>query len=228
MIADTLGHDLDLGFPVRRDGLEKRVEVRWPDNVHPTGEGFGSERQPDQRGIPAVGAAHDGDPLGIGDLLFHGPVHAVDQVVVHLPRPFHVRRIEVLLADARGAAIVRLQHRVPTVGQPLRVRVVAPRVPRPRAAVNEQNHGQGLGGLAIHVRVEWKREIAHKVQPVAGLDDDGTHLGQRLIGEGLARNKQRRELGLAGRVFQVAAIQQAGLGRGVRVDEGHGPEAIGL
>ena len=63
-----------------------------------------------QRRVAAVGAAEDGDLLRVGDALLDGPVHGVDQVVVHLQAPLLVAGVQELLAVAGRAAEVDLQQ----------------------------------------------------------------------------------------------------------------------
>ena len=115
-----------------------------PTMLDGAGERVRRERRPDQRRVAAVAAAHDRHLLRVGVALLDGPVDGVDQVVVHLAGPLAVAGVEELLAEAGRAAEVHLQHRVAAVGQPLRLRVVAPAVARPRPAVDQQHHRQVL------------------------------------------------------------------------------------
>ena len=87
-----------------------------------------------------------------------GPVHSVDQIIVHFAGQFAIGGVEECLAEAGRAAIVDGQHRVAAVGKPLVHAVVAVLVARPRAAVHVQHHRQRPLGLAIVVAVRARRQ----------------------------------------------------------------------
>ena len=91
-IADAAGQVLEERRPVGRDGRQQRLEVGRADDVDAAAEHVRREGEARQRGIAAVGAAHDGDAARVGDALLHGPCDGVEQVVVHLAAPLAGRR----------------------------------------------------------------------------------------------------------------------------------------
>ena len=104
----------------------------------------GREGDAGERRVAAVGAAHDADALRVGDALGDQVLDAPGDVVLHLVAPLLVAGVQELLAVARRAAEVRLQHRVAAVGQELGEVVEAPAVARPGAAVRHDDRRQVL------------------------------------------------------------------------------------
>ena len=109
-IADPPGQVLEERCPVGRDGRQQRLQVGRADDVDAAAEHLGREGEARQRRVAAVGAAHDGDAVRVGDALLHRPVDGVEQVVVHLAAPFEVAGVDERLAEAGRAAEVDRQH----------------------------------------------------------------------------------------------------------------------
>ncbi len=101
----------------------------------------GRERGPDQRGVAAVRTAVDADPVRVDPALGDQVVDGVEQVVVHRAPPLLVAGVAERLAVAGRAPVVDLDADVAAVGEPLRLRVVAPHVAGPRPAVHVE-HGR--------------------------------------------------------------------------------------
>ena len=175
-IADPPGQVLEERRPVGRDGRQQRLQIGRADDVDAAAEHVRREGQARQRGVAAVGAAHDGDAGRIGDALLHRPGDGVEQVVVHLAAPFEVAGVDERLAEAGRAAEVDGQHGPAAVGQPLVLRVEAVLVARPGSAVHQQHHGQRRLGTTPGAGRQ--RQVRHQLQPVARADDLGMH-GQR-------------------------------------------------
>src|SRR5215831_7523097 len=102
------------------------------------------------------------------------PAHGVHQVVVHLRSPLSVARTDEPLAVSGRAAKVDLDAEVAAIGQPLRLRVEAPGVARPGAAVDVQDCGQPTSLWSCR-----KAEVTADGQPVASPEREGLHTGQR-------------------------------------------------
>ena len=116
-IADTLEEHPARRSPVRRDGIEQRDDVRWPDDRHARGIELWCKRHSCERRVAAVGSAHDGNLLGVGDAALNEVFHAVGDVVLHHPgTPLFVSGIQKPLAEPGRAPKVRHQHRVAAVG----------------------------------------------------------------------------------------------------------------
>ena len=96
----------------------------------------------DQRGVPAVGATVDRNPVAIDNALCDKVIDGVEQVVVHLGAPLAVARVEEGLAVAGGTAEVDVHTGVAPVGQPLVFGIESPTIARPRTAVHDQHGGQ--------------------------------------------------------------------------------------
>ena len=144
-IADHLVHHVEHRFPVGRDGLQEREEVRYAHVVHGAGIEVGILDDTLQRGVTAVTAAVDGDLRRIGDALFDQPVHAVRNVVLHGLAPFAVGDFGEFAPEAGRTAEVHLQYGVAAVGQELHLGVESPRVAGPRAAVGDRSFFPDLG-----------------------------------------------------------------------------------
>ena len=84
--------------------MDERLQVGGADDVDRTGEELGRERDAGKARVAAVGAAEDGNLLGVGIALRDGPVTGVDQVVVHGLAPLPVAGVEERLAVAGRAA----------------------------------------------------------------------------------------------------------------------------
>ena len=152
-IADAAGQILEECGPIGRYRRQQRLEVGRADDVDAAAEHLRCKGEPGQRGIAAVGAAHDGDAPAIGNSLLHRPLHGVDQVVMHLAAPLQVAGVEECLAEAGGAAEIHRQHGIAAIGQPLVVRVIAVLVSCPRPAVHQKHHRQWpLGSAALAFR----------------------------------------------------------------------------
>src|SRR5712692_10957867 len=117
--------------PVRRDSLDQRLEVRWPDVVDGAGIDIGGERGPRERSISAVRAAEDRDPFPVRPALLYGVADRVGQVVLHLSAPFPVAGVDECLAVTGRSAVIDLKAEITAVGEPLRVRVEPPDIPGP-------------------------------------------------------------------------------------------------
>ena len=139
------------------------------------------ERGADERGVAAVGAAVDRDPVGVGVALLGDPGDGVEQVVVHARAPLAVAGVQEVLAVARRAAVVHLHAQVAAVGEPLRVGCEAPLVARPRAAVHEEHR---RSARAVGARRE--REVAVHLQAVAGGEAERLHRRERVLRRGRA------------------------------------------
>jgi hypothetical protein len=109
--------------------IEKRVQVRRPDDIDTTSEPIRGEGQSDKRGVAAVGHAHDRDLVGSRDAGGDGPVHGIDQIIMHLGAPFQIAGGDERLAEAGRATKVHRQDGIATVGQPLMKPVVAVYIP---------------------------------------------------------------------------------------------------
>ena len=176
-------------LPVGGDGLEEGQQVGGSDDGHRCGVDVRREGHTRKRGVAAVGAAHDANPLGIHDALGHQVLHTPGEVILHAVAPLLVAGIEELLAVARGAPEVGRQYRIAAVGQELGVGVEAPLVPGPGAAVGEDHQGQVLGGDALG-----QAEVGGNFQAITGLVADGLHGHQGLPGQILTRDIFQGEL----------------------------------
>ena len=140
---------------------------------------------------------------------------------MHRLGPLEVAGVEELLAEPRRAAIVDRQHGVAPVGEQLVDRVVAPRVARPRPTVNEQHHRHRRARQAVGAGVARgrQRQIADQGEPVARLDLDRGHLGERQLLEVGAGGEQ--EPGLL-----LGAIPQEVMRGVLLVGGGHHPGLV--
>ena len=122
----------------------------------------------------------------------------VEQVVVHLAGPLAVGGVDEILAEAGRAAVVDAEHRIAAVGQPLVIRVEAPAIARPRAAVHVEDHRHRLVRHAVVIRIgaRRQRQVAHQVQAVAALDHAVVHLHERIVGQVVAIVEQEDHLPL--------------------------------
>src|SRR5215212_518642 len=107
-IADALMEGREERLPVRRDAVYQGDQTRRAHDIDGAAEGVGRERGPDERGVPAVGAAVDSDPLGVGHAPLDGPPDRVHEVVVHPAPPLLVPRVQERLAVPGRAPIVNL------------------------------------------------------------------------------------------------------------------------
>src|SRR5918997_1671254 len=103
-------------LPVGRDALYKGDDVRRAHDVHGAPEKVRGERDPGEGRVPAVGAAVDGDPLGVGDTPLDGPPYGVHEVVVHFAAPLPVAGIKEIFAVARRAVDVQDHRQVLGLG----------------------------------------------------------------------------------------------------------------
>src|SRR5262249_3526919 len=101
------------------------------------------------------------------------PAQCVHQVVVHLRSPLTVARTDEPLAVSGRTAKVDLDAEVAAIGQPLRLRVEAPGVARPGAAVDVDDCGQPTSLWS------WRKaEVTADGQPVASAERERLHTGQ--------------------------------------------------
>ena len=205
VIADAAGKEVNLGLPVGGYGVHQGDEVGGADDVDATGEGFGGKGHSDEGGIAAIAAAEDGDALGGGNAAVDSPPDGVEEVIVHPAAPLEVGGVDEGFAKAGGAAEVDAEDGVAAVGQELKDGIIAPLVPGPRAAMNEESQRQGMGGQAGIVRVGFPGEgvVANQVQAVACREGDRVIFDQGLAGEGVPVGKE--ELGLP-RFAEVAVV----------------------
>ncbi|AEK60531.1 hypothetical protein CFU_0697 [Collimonas fungivorans Ter331] len=210
-IADHLVHLVEERFPVRRDGLHEGEHVGDADIIDRRRIQVRREGDSGQRRIPAVGAAVDRYPLGIGDALLDQPLHAIGDVVLHGLAPLLERRFPELAAVAGRAAVVHLQHGIAAVGQQLHFRVVAPDVAHPRAAVRIDDHRQ-----VLRIFAERQRQVAVDHQAVARLVLHRLHFRHVFFGDGgidVGQPGQRAAL----------AVEQVAAALGAVVVGGHDP-----
>src|SRR5262249_49172159 len=107
--------------------------------------------------------------------------------------PLAVAGVQILFAVTRGASIVDLQNRIPAVGEPLRLGVVAPDVARPRAPVNIEDKRHLLALAA-----RWVRQISMDGKTILGGERNRLHLGELVLLErGLIGEERRGLLGRA-------------------------------
>lgn len=66
------------------EGPHEVHQARDTDIVDGRGEDVGGEGDTDQRRVATVGSAEDGHTIAIRVALLDGPVHGVDEIVVHL------------------------------------------------------------------------------------------------------------------------------------------------
>ena len=125
-------------LPVGREALDQRDEIRRADDVDAARERVGRERQAHQRRVATVRSAHDRDLVLLREAVV-GPLHRVDEIVVHRPCELHVRDVDELLAEAGRAAVVGWQYGVTAIGEPLMRRIEAPDVTRIGTAVDHQH-----------------------------------------------------------------------------------------
>ncbi len=132
---------------------------------------------------------------------------------MHLAGELVLGGVHERLAEAGRAAVVDLEDGVAAVGQQLRLRVVAPRVARPRAAVDHQHRRQ-----VARIDVERQREVAVQRQAVARGDRDRFHRREGGRVEPGARAVE--ELGLAG--LAVEEVCRTGVAVVVERDDERG------
>ena len=96
---------------------------------------------------------------------------------MHPARPLAVGGIHERLAEAHGAAIVHADRGVPAVGHELVHGIVAPTVPRPRAAMDVENRRQRFGRPvpAVPGRAHGKAVVGHDVELIARPHDRAVH-----------------------------------------------------
>ena len=134
----------EVWLPVGRDRIHESEQVCDAHVIDRRGVEVGCKSDAGERGVAAVTAAVDGDSLWIGDALLDQPLHAVGDVVLHLVAPLLESCLPELSPVAGRAAEIHLQHGVAAIGQELDLRIVAPAVARPRAAVRVNHHWQIL------------------------------------------------------------------------------------
>ena len=140
------------------------------------------------------------------DALRDGPVHGVDQVVVHRLAPLQIAGVDERLAEAGGAPEVDLQHGVAAVGQQLGDAVERVGVARPGSAVDQQHHRHRLARDAVAVGVDpgGQRQIGDQVDTVTSRDDMGRRRGEPVSVESRPRVEEQAER-LVGPVVGVVA-----------------------
>ena len=140
----------------------------------------------------------------------------VDQVVVHPAAPLAVARVQERLAVAGRPAVVHLHAQVAAVGEPLRGRVVAPRVARPRPAVHVEH-----GREALARRVRRERQVAVDLEPVAGRERERLHRREPVPGEVVVLREEEAPRPLA-------AVERVVGHRAVVGREPDRPRAVGV
>src|SRR5688500_17621019 len=119
--------------------------------MHATGKDLWGKRQSGEGSVTAVTANHDGDGSIIGNTLFHGTIHSIEQIVVHRRAPFHVARVGEGLAKTGRSAEVHAQHCVPAICQPLMPGIESPCVASPWTTMHKQHRGLWLGRPACTI-----------------------------------------------------------------------------
>mmetsp|Transcript_2379 Transcript_2379/g.4942 ORF Transcript_2379/g.4942 Transcript_2379/m.4942 type:complete len:294 (-) Transcript_2379:600-1481(-) len=98
--------------------------------------------------------------------------------------PLAVAFVKEALRVARRAAVVHLQHRVPTVGEPLRCGVEPPEVPRPRSAVHQQHERTWRDRVRA-------RQVAYELESVSRGDRHRLHV-REVVAEQRGRGDEER------------------------------------
>ena len=195
-IADMLVEiTLEAGPPVSGEALHQRLEIRRPDDIDAAGEAVGGEGDAHQRRIAAIAAAHDRDLVGGRHPGLHRIVDRVEQVLVHLARPFADAGVDEALPEPRRAAIIDAHHRIAAVRQKLVHRVVAIAVARPRPAMDVEHHRHRpvRPAVAIGIGIGRKRQIADQCQSVLRLHLDRLHRAQAVARQVRAALEQLRQ-----------------------------------
>ena len=148
-ISHSLVEESPRRLPVGRNRLEEGQQVGGTNDRNATRVDVRREGEARQRRISTVGAAHDPDPLRIGDSLAHEIPDSPGQVVLHRLSPLLVPRVEELLPIPGRTSEVGLEDRIAPIGQKLREGVVAPHITRPRPAVRKDDEGQVFGGDSL-------------------------------------------------------------------------------
>src|SRR5262245_8265508 len=86
--------------PIGRAVLQQRDQIGDADDRDRAAEYVRREGGPDERGIAAIGAAHNRHLVALGYALGDRPFHAVDEVVMHLAGVLLVAGVEERLAES--------------------------------------------------------------------------------------------------------------------------------
>src|SRR5687767_6654114 len=160
-------------FPVGWDRAEERVQVRRRDDRDRRGVKVRGGRHTRQSSVTAVAAAHDADTLRIDDALVDKVFDAPRNIVLHLLAPFIVSRVQKLLSIAGRSTEIWQQDRVAAVRKELCKRVVTPIIPRPRAAMRNDNEWKVLFRKPLR-----KGQVGRYLETVRRFVPDRTHRGQ--------------------------------------------------
>ena len=134
-------------FPVGGNRRKKRSDMGRADDVDPACPEFRITGHARERGVAAIGPAHDREPIGVGPTLVDRPLGRIVDVVLHRLVPLTISRIEEGLAETGRPAEVHAQHRVAPIGKPLVIRVVSPAVTSPWTTVHEENQWHSIALL---------------------------------------------------------------------------------
>ena len=118
-IAHALIEKLPARFPVGRNSLEQRDQIRGADYINRSRVYIRRKGHTCQRGVAAIRTTHDADALRISDAFGDQIFRAPGNVVLHLIAPLFVASIEKLLSIAGGGAEVWLEHCVTAIGEKL-------------------------------------------------------------------------------------------------------------
>src|SRR5205814_1736944 len=133
-------------------------------------EKVGRERCPHQSSVATIGSTEDCHLFRVRDALIYCPLHGVYQVVVHVSSPLPITSVDKILAIACRTSKIHLQAGVSTVGKPLRIRTISPRIARPGTTMHIEHHWQV--GLLLALR---QGQVAVNSQPVPAGEGDRFH-----------------------------------------------------
>ena len=193
--------DIPAGVRIVR---EHEREIADPGDAHGAAEELGRPDRAHQRRVAAIAAAVDADALRLSDALRGKPLRTGRDVVLHRPAPLAIAGELERLAEAVGAAELRLQDRVAARCQQLDDRVPLPAIAHDRSAVHEDDRWQittGAGG---------QREVCRDLEPVERLvahDPHGAHgaaVDLRLARLDLAQRMRRQIEQIPGARIDVA------------------------
>ena len=97
-VAHALIKHLANGFPIRRNRIQQRDQIRRPHDVDCCAIEIGSEGDARQGGVAAIGTADNAHPFGIGDALGNHILHTPGQIVLHFAAPLPVAGVQKLPA----------------------------------------------------------------------------------------------------------------------------------
>ena len=203
-------HDFASGFPVGRNRVEQREQIRRADNIDGRAIQIGGKGDAGQGRVSAVGPAQNPDALRIGDAFVHQIFHAPGEIVLHLRAPLAIAGVEEFLPVARRAAKIRHEHGIAAIGEELRQRIVAPLVAHPRSAVRNKQRRQTLRRQPLR-----QGQISGDFQAVGRFVTHRLHGRERFARQFLADFVLERE----GPTVAVEQIRLARLDIAVRADQ---------